>query len=147
MVLEMLVYLDNCTYGRPYDNQEQLRIHLETMAKLQIQFMIVEGKIDLAVSCFNIFENGCKDDESIKNRISSFMDSNMSIYIGEDEPSLDSLISSIASTGIKSLDASHLAASLIAKCDYFITTDDRILKYNTDAIRIVNPVQFIQEVY
>lgn len=30
----MRVYLDNCCYNRPYDDQTQLRISLESQAKL-----------------------------------------------------------------------------------------------------------------
>ena len=33
----MRVYLDNCCYNRPFDDQAQLRIRLETEAKLEIQ--------------------------------------------------------------------------------------------------------------
>lgn len=33
----MLVYLDNCCYNRPYDDQTQLKIQMETLAKLEIQ--------------------------------------------------------------------------------------------------------------
>ena len=33
----MRVYLDNCCYNRPFDPQEQLRIRLETEAKLEVQ--------------------------------------------------------------------------------------------------------------
>ena len=33
----MRVYLDNCCYNRPFDEQDQLRIRLETEAKLAIQ--------------------------------------------------------------------------------------------------------------
>ena len=33
----MRVYLDNCCYNRPYDEQVQLRIRLETEAKLHVQ--------------------------------------------------------------------------------------------------------------
>ena len=34
------VYLDNCAYNRPYDSQTQMRIELETQAKLRIQRLI-----------------------------------------------------------------------------------------------------------
>jgi len=34
------VYLDNCTFNRPFDDQTQLRISLETQAKLFIQTLI-----------------------------------------------------------------------------------------------------------
>ena len=36
----MKVYLNNCCYNRPYDDQTQIRIHLETEAKLHIQDVI-----------------------------------------------------------------------------------------------------------
>lgn len=34
------VYLDNCSFNRPYDDQKQERIYLETISKLYIQNMI-----------------------------------------------------------------------------------------------------------
>ena len=46
----MRVYLDNCCYNRPYDDQSYMRIHLETQAKLYIQEMIKEKKIELVNS-------------------------------------------------------------------------------------------------
>ena len=33
----MRVYLDNCCYNRPFDEQDQLSVRLETEAKLYIQ--------------------------------------------------------------------------------------------------------------
>jgi len=36
------VYLDNCCFNRPYDNQSYLKIELETKAKLKIQEMIID---------------------------------------------------------------------------------------------------------
>ena len=42
----MRVYLDNCSYNRPYDDQSQMRIYLETQAKLHIQDMIRQEQIE-----------------------------------------------------------------------------------------------------
>ena len=53
------------------------------------------------------------------------------------------LATDIERFGIKPLDAAHLASAILSRCDYFITTDDRILKYKTDLICITNPVQFL----
>ena len=39
------VYLDNCTYNRPFDDQSHLRISLETQAKLYIQSLIKDNQI------------------------------------------------------------------------------------------------------
>ena len=45
--------------------------------------------------------------------------------------------------GIKIKDASHLVCAVIAKCDYFLTTDDKLLKFKEDRIRIISPIDFI----
>jgi predicted nucleic acid-binding protein len=49
----------------------------------------------------------------------------------------------ISEKGMKTKDASHLACAIYVKCDYFLTTDDRLLKYKDGRIRIINPVDFI----
>ncbi len=46
----MRVYLDNCCFNRPFDDQRQLRIRLEAEAKLRIQEVIREGGLQLAWS-------------------------------------------------------------------------------------------------
>ncbi|MFN0197095.1 MAG: PIN domain protein, partial [Planctomycetaceae bacterium] len=33
----MRIYLDNCCFNRPFDDQRQIRVRLETEAKLCIQ--------------------------------------------------------------------------------------------------------------
>ena len=47
-------------------------------------------------------------------------------------------------TGVRHKDAVHLACSIIAKCDYFITTGKRVLNYITERIKIVNPIEFAE---
>ena len=42
----MRVYLDNCCYNRPFDDQNQLRIALESAAKLAIQAQMRSGEIE-----------------------------------------------------------------------------------------------------
>lgn len=44
----MRIYLDNCCFNRPFDNQSQLRVRLETEAKLWIQERVAAGEIELA---------------------------------------------------------------------------------------------------
>lgn len=39
----MEIYLDNCCFNRPYDNQSFVQIELETQAKLYIQYQIKQG--------------------------------------------------------------------------------------------------------
>jgi len=47
-------------------------------------------------------------------------------------------------TGIKIKDATHLACAIFAKCDYFITTDKRVINYKTDKIKVINPIEFVK---
>ncbi len=42
----MRVYLDNCCYNRPFDEQDQLSVRLETEAKLYIQRLMRLGVIE-----------------------------------------------------------------------------------------------------
>jgi hypothetical protein len=44
---KLRVYLDNCCYNRPFDDQTALFVYLETLAKLQIQQMVQHGEIEL----------------------------------------------------------------------------------------------------
>jgi hypothetical protein len=49
--------LDNCCFNRPYDDQSQIRIQIESEAKLFIQAKILAGEIELAWSYILDFEN------------------------------------------------------------------------------------------
>jgi predicted nucleic acid-binding protein len=51
----------------------------------------------------------------------------------------------IMKTGVKYKDACHVSCALLAECDCFITTDKRLLKYNTDKIKMMNPLDFVKE--
>lgn len=52
---------------------------------------------------------------------------------------------SVQTLGLKSKDALHIACAIEAKADYFITTDDLIVKKLQDfsEIRVVDPIDFI----
>ena len=75
------IYLDNCCYNRPYDDQSQLRISLETQAKLQIQRMIRDKEIALTASYVLLYENSKNPDETRRKTIKEFVRENVSDYI------------------------------------------------------------------
>lgn len=47
--------------------------------------------------------------------------------------------------GIHAKDAIHIASAIVVGCDYFLTTDDKLLKYKRDEIVILSPVAFLIE--
>ena len=54
----MKIYLDNCCFNRPYDDQTQIRISLETQAKLYVQDLVKNKKLNLVTSYVLWYENG-----------------------------------------------------------------------------------------
>lgn len=141
----MRVYLDNCCFNRPYDSQSQMRISLETQAKLYIQDLIKSSKLELASSYMLRFENEQNPYEIRRQAIAEYIQDNTSVYIDHHQMEDVAIVAeSIMETGIKKKDAIHVASAIIAECDCFLTTDIRLLKYKTDRIIMENPVDFIQ---
>jgi hypothetical protein len=66
------IYLDTCSYNRPFDDQTQLRISLETQAKLYIQSLIKNNKLDLIYSYVCFYENYTNPFENKKLSIYEF---------------------------------------------------------------------------
>jgi len=131
----MKIYLDNCCYNRPYDNQGQMRIFLETQAKLHIQNLVLNKKLELVCSFVLHYENYENPDLAHRDSINQFL-VNASSYIGiEDMEDIRLAASEMMRQGIKMKDAAHLACAIRAGCDYFITTDDKLLK-NIQVIKL-----------
>jgi len=49
------------------------------------------------------------------------------------------------SSSLKAKDSLHIAAAVAAGCNYFVTTDDEIIKklINYNKIKIINPTELI----
>ncbi|MCR4961022.1 MAG: hypothetical protein K6A74_06175 [Lachnospiraceae bacterium] len=140
------VYLDNCAYNRPYDDQTQLSVAMESQSKLQIQSEIKGGKIELVSSYILDYELSRNPFEMRKAPIQRFLKDAVKYYIGsERDAEIAPLADEIMKTGVKEKDAYHIAAAIYAHCDYFISTDIRLLKYKTDKIKLVTPIEFITE--
>ena len=53
----------------------------------------------------------------------------------------------LMSEGIRKFDALHIACALHAECDYFLTTDDKVLNKDKqiEGIKITGPFGFVKE--
>ena len=142
----MRVYLDNCCYNRPYDDQFQLKVAMETQAKLEIQQQIRDKKLELAASYILEAENAANPFEVKRRDIQAFIDTYAKVFVGDNkDKDVRKMASEIMKSGVKLMDACHIACAILADCDIFFSTDKRLLKYQTDAIRIMNPGTFIIE--
>ena len=139
----MKVYLDNCCFNRPFDDQSQIRIQLETQAKLYVQEQIKNGKIELVWSYILDYENSFNPFEERKIIIQKWR--NKAKEDINESPQVLKTANKLISLGIKSKDALHIACAEESSCDYFLTTDDKILKKlkNYDRVADVNPYTFI----
>ena len=139
----MLIYLDNCCFNRPFDDQKKIRIRIETEAKLFIQEEILAGKFLLAWSYILDYENAANPFPERKETIDNWR-KRAEVDTGETKTIL-ALARQLNASGIKAKDALHIACSVDMHCDYFITTDLYLIKKLADFedIRVVSPVDFI----
>ena len=141
----MRIYLDNCCYNRPFDDQSQIRIVLESQAKLHIQHLIVEGKVELVISYVSRFENVANPHIARKNAINDFF-GNAKFYVDYSHfENVEKNARDIMGSGVKEKDALHIACAIEGKSEYFITTDGRVLKYLSPQIKICDPINFLRE--
>ena len=142
----MRIYLDMCCYNRPYDDQSQLKVSLETQSKLHIQTLIKDRKLKLVTSYMLRYECSNNPYEMRRNAIFDFISNNTYAYIGDERKVvIEAKAAEIMKTGVKFKDACHVASAIYAKCDYFISTDTRLLKYKTEEIKMVTPIEFVIE--
>ncbi len=73
----MRIYLDNCCFNRPYDNQTYEIIRLETEAKIFVQNCIKNNEIELVWSFILDFENSANPYKQTKKRINKRMGANI----------------------------------------------------------------------
>lgn len=140
------IYLDMCCYNRPYDDQSQARVAKETQSKLHIQDLIVRGDLELVGSYVLDYECSCNPFEIRRESIEKFISKNARLYVGaERDDIITQMANVIMGTGVKEKDAYHVASAMYADCDYFLTTDKRLLKFKNDRIKMANPITFVDE--
>jgi len=142
----MKIYLDNSCFNRPFDDQKQLRIKLETEAKLDIQERIFKKEIELTWSYILDFENEANPFEQRRLAIRGWKN-----YASVDTDETKEIIEKAErfhQMGIKSKDSIHLACAISMRCEYFLTTDDELIKKASGIkeIKITDPISFIKEV-
>jgi hypothetical protein len=140
------VYLDNCVFNRPFDDQAGERVRNETAAVLRILDEIRPGTLDLVRSFVNESEN--LENPFLANMwaISKWRDI-AEIEITE-SPELLGLAKGLTDIGIGVGDALHLAASAEANADFFLTTDDKILRKLTDfeGVIVLDPIRMVAKI-
>jgi len=140
-----MIYLDNCCFNRPFDDQQQLRIRLEAEAKLRIQEVIRAGDLELAWSYILDFENESNPFPDRQERIRQWRSYAKTDCV--EHLAVKRMAESLRQRGLRQIDSLHVACAIHAGCDYFITTDDRILSKSETINEVVidDPIGFIKK--
>jgi hypothetical protein len=140
------IYLDSCCYFRPYDDLLQDKIRTEAAAKLFVQSLISYGAYSLAYSYMSVIEINDGYFEDSKIQIMRYIKENADIYVSDEKRrEIEKTATEIMQTGIKHKDAVHLSCALLSGSDFFLTTDKRVLKWQSNEIKVLNPIDFVMQ--
>ena len=140
------LYLDMNIYNRPFDDQSQVKIKLETIAIFSIFQRIKKGQFVLLWSFMLEFENSLNPYEDIRMEIA--MTSSLSSEKVDIDADILHRAKEFEPKGIKPRDALHLVCAVEGKADYFLTCDDKFVKRSKEIeydILIRNPIDFVKE--
>lgn len=142
----MRIYLDTCCLNRPFDNQADARIHIETEAIKTILQLCEQGQWQLVSSEVLELEISRTPDALRQKYLSLLLNAANTTIL------LDDVIVATArlneTFGLKAFDALHLACA-IAGADVMLTVDDKFLKKAQALpslnIRVAHPLRWLEE--
>lgn len=139
-----LIYLDICCFNRPFDDQGQLLVRLQTEAKLDIQQSVREGTLALVWSAVLDLENTANADIERSKAIEGWKP--LAVIDMDMTPQIESLAEEFARMGVKPMDALHVASAIAAGASCLLTTDKQLLKKMSvePRVRVIDPVDFIR---
>jgi predicted nucleic acid-binding protein len=119
------VYLDTSAYNRPFDDQTQPKIFLETQAVVIILQMIETKAVELISSSVLEYENS-RNPHPIKQEAMSRY-----LQLAELRQEVSEVIrkraEELEQKGLKAIDALHVACAEAVNSNYFITCDKRLI--------------------
>lgn len=142
------LYFDNCCFNRPFDDQTQARIRLESEAVLLILAHVAQGEWELVRSEAVALELAGLRDSERRRRVEVLAESGTyTIQIGDDQLKRGAVLEGL---GFGSYDALHIACAEAAGADFLLTTDDRFERraqrlQHELAVRVMNPLTWLQE--
>jgi predicted nucleic acid-binding protein len=149
MSKDYLIYLDVCCLNRPFDDQKQDRIRLETEAIIIILDKCTTGNWQLVTS--NAIETEIakiSNREKLKQIVEILSIATTRILVNE---TIVARTFELNKLGFSAYEAAHIASAEEAKADILLTTDDRLLKRSfryTDILKVqvANPLYWITNI-
>lgn len=136
----MLLYLDNSVLNRPFDDQRQPRIWLETLSFSFVMTLIEAGEAVLVHSPIHDLENGRNPFPLRQEWVEKCLRlaaQKVALSVGMKHRALE-----LERSGFKALDALHLACAEAAGATHFLTCDDRLIRRYSGQMIVQTPVTF-----
>ena len=121
----MRIYLDCCCLQRPLDDQSQPRIRVETEAVLAI--LAVAQVRDITILNSEALEYEINRIPNVRRRNEVYAMLSLAVERLDLTEDAVSLAVFLEASGIRPMDAVHLALASTGKADYFCTCDDKLL--------------------
>lgn len=133
--------MDTSVYNRPFDDQTQARISLETQA-LRVLLRLVEVEaVELVSSSILDYENSQNPFPLRRRWVEQRLQLAKS-YQEVDETILGRA-RQLEQQGLGTIDALHVACAEAAGSDYFLTCDDRLIRRYQGVLQAINPMNFV----
>ncbi len=145
----MKVYLDVCCLNRPFDDQRQPRIRLESEAIALILEQFDAGKWRMVSSEMILLEVAAMPDRERRRRVRALLPgAGDTIRL---TPGIFRRAEVLVQRGLKTADAVHVAAAERQGADVLLTCDDRLCSLGrrlrkTLRVKVVDPVSWLREV-
>ena len=137
----MRLYLDNNVIIRPFDDQRQGRVWIETLSFSLVLSMIENGEAQLIASAVHRLENSVAPDVFRKEWVDRIL--KLAISEAPINEAVRNRAIELEAIGMKSLDALHVSSAEAANADYFLTCDDRLAKRYRGKLPVMSPPEFI----
>jgi len=142
------VYLDACCLNRPFDDQAQDRIRLESEAVLLVLGHVHRGDWRWIGSEVLSFELARNPDAERRRRVEVLVASATKTVVLDER--VERRGTELEDLGFGAFDALHLAAAEAAQVDIFLTTDDGLLRRawrhrDEIRVRVENPLTWLKE--
>jgi len=138
------IYLDTSAYNRPFDDQTQPKIFLETQAVVIILQMVEAKAVELVSSSVLDYENSRNPYPMKQKAMSRYL------KLAELRQEVNEVIrqraEALEQNGLKAIDALHVACAEALSSHYFITCDNRLINRCFGlTMKVLNPVDFVLE--
>lgn len=120
------MYLDVCALNRPLDDQDQMRIKLDSDAVQLVLSHIRAGQLVLVVSPVHWVEVAANPDPARRQHVQLLLQEH-GVELEVDRKLARARAEAFIQEGLKPADAAHLAFAEATESD-FVTVDDRLLR-------------------